>query len=97
VAVDLFFLGVLDSFLGAECDAALIDVNLAGHPVDEIASTLTKRNIPFAFVSGYGRESLPQGFREAALLRKPFRHDELVAVVELLLYQTPGVVQLRRK
>lgn len=80
-----------------ECDAALMDVNLAGQPVDEIASTLTKRNIPFAFVSGYGRESLPRGFREAVLLRKPFRHDELVAVVELLLNQIPGVVQLRRK
>jgi CheY-like chemotaxis protein len=56
----------------AECDAALLDVNLAGHPVDHIASTLTKRNIPFAFVSGYGRESLPQCFREALLVKKPF-------------------------
>ncbi len=81
----------------AACDVALIDVNLAGRPVDEIASTLTKRNIPFAFVTGYGRESLPQGFRETALLRKPFRQDELVAVVELLLYQPPDVVPLRRK
>jgi len=80
-----------------ECDAALIDVNLAGQPVDEIASTLIKRNIPFAFVSGYGRESLPEGFREAVLLRKPFTQDELVAAVELLLYQPPSVVQLRRK
>jgi DNA-binding NarL/FixJ family response regulator len=76
----------------AVCDAALVDVNLAGQPVDEIASTLTKRNIPFAFVSGYGRESLPEGFREAVLLRKPFRQDELVAAVELLLYQPPSVV-----
>jgi two-component sensor histidine kinase len=80
-----------------ECDAALVDVNLAGQPVDELVSTLTKRKIPFAFVSGFGRETLPQGFREAVLLRKPFSQHELVAVVELLLYQAPGVVQLRRR
>jgi len=81
----------------ADCDAALIDANLAGQSVDKIASTLTKRNIPFAFVSGHGRESLPHGFQEAVLLKKPFRKDELVAVIELLLYQAPNVVQLRNK
>jgi len=81
----------------AECDAALLDVNLGGHPVDELAVTLTRRNIPFAFVTGYGRETLPQGFRDALVVRKPFGQDELVAVVQLLIRQTPGVVPLRRK
>src|SRR5215510_16028208 len=81
----------------AECDAALLDVNLGGHPVDELAATLTRRNIPFAFVTGYGRETLPQGFRDALMVRKPFSQDELVSVVELLVYQTAGVVPLRRK
>jgi len=81
----------------AECDAALLDVNLGGHPVDELAATLTRRNIPFAFVTGYGRETLPQGFRDALMVRKPFSQDELVSVVELLVYQTADVVPLRRK
>src|SRR5262249_8026340 len=81
----------------AECDAALLDVNLAGHPVDELAATLTRRNIPFAFVTGYGRETLPQGFQDAAMVRKPFGRDELLSVVELLVYQASGVVPLRRK
>jgi PAS domain S-box-containing protein len=81
----------------AECDAALIDVNLAGQPVDELASALTKRNIPFAFVTGYGREALPQGFRDALMVGKPFDEATLIATVELLLYQTAGVVPLRRK
>ena len=81
----------------ADCDAALVDVNLAGHPVDELATALTKKNCPFAFVTGYGREALPRGFREAVVLSKPFGQDHLLAVVEVLLYQGAGVVQLRPK
>jgi DNA-binding NarL/FixJ family response regulator len=81
----------------ADCDAALLDVNLAGRPVDELALTLTQRNIPFAFVTGYGREALPHGFRDALVLNKPFGEDQLLGIVELLLYQGSGVVQLRQK
>ena len=81
----------------AACDAALVDVNLGGQSVEEVAAILTKRNIPFAFVTGYGRESLPEGFREAHVLKKPFSQDDLLAVAELLVRQAPGVVQLRRK
>jgi PAS domain S-box-containing protein len=80
----------------AQCDAALIDVNLAGYPVDELAATLTKRNIPFAFVTGYGREALPQGFRDALLVAKPFDEAALIATIELLIYQSASVVPLRR-
>ena len=79
----------------ADCDAALVDANLAGHPVDDIAGKLTQRNIPFAFVTGYGRGALPHGFRDGLMLKKPFSQKELVTVVELLVCQTPGVVQLR--
>jgi len=81
----------------AACDAALIDVNIAGQPVDELAATLTKRNIPFAFVTGYGREALPQGFRDALVVGKPFDETALIATVELLAYQSTSVVPLRRR
>jgi PAS domain S-box-containing protein len=81
----------------AECDAALIDVNLAGQPVDGLAAALTKRNIPFAFVTGYGREALPQGFRDALMVAKPFDEAALIATVELLMYQSASVVPLRRR
>jgi len=81
----------------AECDAALIDANLAGHPVDELAAALTHKNIPFAFVTGYGRAALPSGYREALILHKPFSQEQLLALVQVLLYQRPGVVPLRQK
>jgi CheY-like chemotaxis protein len=81
----------------AESDAALLDVNLCGHRVDELATALTQKNIPFAFITGYGRESLPSGFREAILLKKPFSQEQLVGMVELLLYQAVSVARLRPK
>jgi len=79
----------------AQCDAALLDVNLAGRPVDELAVALTQRNIPFAFVTGYGREGIPRGFRDAVLLKKPFSQDQLLAMMELLIHQSAAVVPLR--
>jgi PAS domain S-box-containing protein len=82
---------------GASCDAALLDANLAGHPVDELALALSQRDIPFAFVTGYGRESLPNGFRDAMMLKKPFGHKDLLSVLDILLDNSPNVVALRRK
>jgi PAS domain S-box-containing protein len=79
----------------ADYDAALVDANLEGHPVDEIATLLRNRNCPFAFVSGYGREALPHGFRDAMLLSKPFSKDRLLATVESLLRRRSDPVQSR--
>jgi PAS domain S-box-containing protein len=81
----------------ADYDAALVDVNLKGQPVDELATLLTKKNRPFAFVTGYGRDALPSGFRGAVVLGKPFSADQLLATTEVLLYQPSSVVQLRHK
>jgi DNA-binding LytR/AlgR family response regulator len=79
----------------ASCDAALLDINLAGHSVDELAAALTRRKIPFAFVTGYGRAGVPKAFRDAPVLGKPFNDDQLRAVLERLLQPRPGIVQLR--
>jgi PAS domain S-box-containing protein len=81
----------------ARCDAALIDGNLGGQPVDALAADLTQKGIPFAFVSGYGREALPAAFREALALKKPFSEEQLFAAVELLLYQADAAIRLRAK
>jgi DNA-binding response OmpR family regulator len=81
----------------SDYDAALLDANLGGRPVDELAVALTQRNLPFAFVTGYGREALPQGFREASMLAKPFTKEQLRALIQALLYQDAGVVPLRPK
>jgi CheY-like chemotaxis protein len=60
---------------------ALLDAHLAGEPVGRIADALKARNIPFAFVSGYGREQLPAAHRAAPLVKKPFTGRDLLAAV----------------
>jgi len=77
-------------------DAALLDANLRGHPVGEIAAALAARNVPFLFVTGYGRESLPQAFAKTAVLSKPFRQEQLIAAVRLLM-EAPATVHRLRK
>jgi PAS domain S-box-containing protein len=69
----------------ASFDVALLDGNLGGQAVDEIAAALTRRNIPFAFATGYGLEGLPRSFREAKVLEKPFSEDQLIGTVVALL------------
>jgi DNA-binding response OmpR family regulator len=73
-------------------DGALLDGNLNGHPVDEIAAALTRRNIPFLFVSGYGAESLPRAFTNAPALSKPFLPDALVDAVTQLVTPRADIV-----
>jgi PAS domain S-box-containing protein len=82
---------------GMDYDAALLDANLAGQSVEELAAALTQQNIPFAFVTGYGREALPQGFQDAIVLGKPFSKIDLRSVVQALLYRDADLVKLRRK
>lgn len=82
----------------ASFDAVLLDANLAGHPVDELAAALTQKSVPFAFATGYGREALPLAFRGAPLLLKPFNREQLLSVVEGLLSDargSAGVVSLK--
>jgi CheY-like chemotaxis protein len=63
-------------------DAALLDVNLghgeSGYPV---AEQLAARGIPFAFVTGYGADVLPDRFRGRPTLQKPFQMAALRRVV----------------
>lgn len=76
-------------------DAALLDANLAGHRVDELALALTQKQIPFAFVTGYGRGALPQGFHDAVAVDKPFTPDQVRNALEHLLSPEGNVVALK--
>jgi CheY-like chemotaxis protein len=59
-------------------DGALLDANLRGKPAGEIAAALTRRKIPFAFVTGYGRQALPESFGQSPMLTKPFTQEQLL-------------------
>lgn len=68
----------LQAALEEDISAALLDINLDGEMVYPVAEVLAQRGIPFAFVTGYDRESLPAHHGAAAILHKPFRAAPLL-------------------
>jgi PAS domain S-box-containing protein len=70
-----------------EFDVALLDANLGGEPVDELAAAVADRKIPFAFLTGYAREGLPPAFRDAPMIGKPFTRKQIVDVLRQLAVQ----------
>ena len=62
----------------SKLDGALLDGNLRGERVDAVAEDLARRRIPFVFVTGYGRESLPQEFSDRPVISKPFAPRDIL-------------------
>ncbi|WP_422001708.1 response regulator [Reyranella sp.] len=69
----------------AQIDAAVLDVNLAGEPVFPVAEALAVRDVPFVFVSGFDRSTLPPSLSERPLLQKPVDFETLRQVLTDLL------------
>jgi DNA-binding response OmpR family regulator len=70
----------------AAIDGAILDVNLNDRFCFPICAALAERNIPFAFLTGYGQLSMiPQAYRSAPLVAKPFDPDELRGVIDGML------------
>ena len=66
----------------ADINGALLDINLDGEKVWEVADALLSRDIPVVFVTGYERESIPDKYADVPLCLKPVEGS---AVVETLL------------
>jgi len=60
---------------------ALLDIDVVDGKTFEVADTLRKTGIPFAFVSGSAPHEVPKPLRQARFLRKPFSTREVVAFV----------------
>lgn len=58
-------------------DIAILDVNLNGDQTYPIAEELARRGIPLVFATGYGAAGLPEQFRAAPILAKPFQQSDL--------------------
>jgi two-component sensor histidine kinase/CheY-like chemotaxis protein len=91
-ALGLEVIGPASSVAAAErliaeraCDAALLDANLHGQSVERLAAALRAKGVPFAFATGYGREALPEAFRDVAVLAKPFDAARVAATLRALL------------
>lgn len=69
----------------AVIDAAVLDINLDGHRVYDVAGVLSLRCIPFLFVTGYRLESLPLALRDVPVISKPFDPGAFVGAVHKLM------------
>lgn len=67
----------LEMAQGQALDVALLDVNLNGKEIYPVAEALAAREIPFVFVTGYGRRALRAPYHDRPILQKPFRRDAL--------------------
>ncbi|MGA7259616.1 MAG: response regulator [Stellaceae bacterium] len=68
----------LDAAHRGTFDAAVLDVNLAGDRIDPVADLLSRRNVPFVFVTGYTKGALPGVHAERPRLCKPFKMADLL-------------------
>lgn len=59
----------------AVLDLALLDVNVAGREVFPVADALAARGVPVVFSTGYGEAGLPEKWRGAQALQKPFSEN----------------------
>jgi two-component sensor histidine kinase/DNA-binding response OmpR family regulator len=66
-------------------DGALVDLNLAGKPAEPLADLLVARGVPFAFVTGYQRDSIDRRYANIPVLQKPIEADLLERTLVSLL------------
>lgn len=77
-------LGRLDQAMAAAPDSydmAILDVQLHGMQVFPFADRLAAQGTPFAFATGNGGNGIPEAYRDAILLQKPFQQESLSRVL----------------
>lgn len=66
-------------------DVAILDVNLGSEAVFPVADAIAARGIAMIFATGSGREALPERFRAATLIDKPYATGAVEAALEAAL------------
>ena len=68
-----------------DIDIALLDVNLGGYFVDPVARQLAERDVPFLFVTAYGRDVITTEFSDRVVLQKPVDVQDLSDTLKRVL------------
>ena len=77
-----------DAMLAAKSNnlqAGILDVNLGGEKTYAVADILADRKIPFAFVTGYGPDTIISEFSHAPVLQKPIEAAKLHALLQQIV------------
>lgn len=65
------------------CDCAVLDINLKGEPVYELARELLRQGTPAIFATGYAESALPIELRSSTRLQKPLNLVSLVEAIQV--------------
>lgn len=66
-------------------DAAVLDLNLGGVRSYPVADALMVRGIPFVFATGYGEDSVLEGYRLWPVLPKPVERRKLQCALSAMM------------
>jgi DNA-binding response OmpR family regulator len=61
----------IDAIGQEQLQAAVLDINLNGEMIYDLAAELTGRGVPIVFVTGYGADAVDQRFANFPVLQKP--------------------------
>jgi two-component SAPR family response regulator len=61
----------IDALAQEQPQAAILDINLRGELIYDLADELTGRGIPIVFVTGYGADAVDRRFADFPVLQKP--------------------------
>jgi len=65
-------------------DFALLDINLNGSNSHPVAEALMARGVPLVYSTGNSDHGSRDGYSDRPVLRKPFKYEELVAILTRL-------------
>ena len=65
-------------------DVAMLDMNLNGNDSHVVAEALAARGVLFFYSTGNTSQSLRDGYSDRPVLKKPFKYDELAAILTRL-------------
>ena len=77
--------GALQLLDSATIDAAMLELRVAGESAFPVAHALSKRRIPFMFLTAYSRDKVPADLVDVPLIEKPFDPHVLRETLKTLL------------
>jgi PAS domain S-box-containing protein len=60
-----------------DISGAILDINLDGEPIYPVADALSRRGIPFVFLTGYGADGIDRRYAHVPALEKPIEPETL--------------------
>jgi DNA-binding response OmpR family regulator len=72
----------------AEISAGVLDINFGGRDCSTVCEVLSRRRLPFLFLTGFQHAPILMSWPKAPVVTKPASHEQIVAAIAGLLHDT---------